>query len=119
MRIVMATDGPRLGPLDLRERPVGGVETAFALLAEAFRRRGHALELRAGAEPAACRGGPCTSARTAANSRRRRASAAESGAASPTPSTQSRTRPTTADVASFSCVGSCAASPGARPAAPA
>ncbi|RAI60986.1 glycosyltransferase family 1 protein [Roseicella frigidaeris] len=57
MHIVMATDGPRLGPLDLRERPVGGVETAFALLAEAFRRRGHALELRAGTEPEACRGG--------------------------------------------------------------
>jgi glycosyltransferase involved in cell wall biosynthesis len=48
MRIVMATEGPRIGAAGLAGRPLGGVETAFALLASAFARRGHALELRAG-----------------------------------------------------------------------
>ncbi|MDO9708203.1 glycosyltransferase family 4 protein [Paracraurococcus lichenis] len=57
MRIVMATDGPRLGPESVGERPMGGVETAFALLAEAFLRRGHEVELRAGRDLAEARGG--------------------------------------------------------------
>jgi len=52
MRIVMATEGPRIGAAGLADRPLGGVETAFALLAEAFARRGHDLELRAGDDPA-------------------------------------------------------------------
>ena len=44
MRIVMATDGPRLGAEALGERPLGGVETAFALLGAAFARRGHEVD---------------------------------------------------------------------------
>jgi len=52
MRIVLATEGPRLGAGVLGDRPLGGVETAFALLAAAFARRGHAVELRAGSAPA-------------------------------------------------------------------
>jgi Glycosyl transferases group 1 len=52
MRIVMATEGPRIGAAGLAGRPLGGVETAFALLAAAFARRGHALEVRAGEAPA-------------------------------------------------------------------
>lgn len=53
----MATEGPRLGPGDLAARPLGGVETAFALLAQAFVRRGHDLELRAGDGPPETRDG--------------------------------------------------------------
>ena len=41
----------------LGDRPLGGVETAFALLAAAFVRRGHAVELRAGTAPAETRDG--------------------------------------------------------------
>lgn len=52
MRIVLGTEGPRLGAGVLGDRPLGGVETAFALLAAAFARRGHAVEVRAGTEPA-------------------------------------------------------------------
>lgn len=52
MRIVLATETPRLGAGVLGERPLGGVETAFALLAAAFARRGHAVEVRAGKAPA-------------------------------------------------------------------
>ncbi|MDN3565912.1 glycosyltransferase [Paeniroseomonas aquatica] len=57
MRIVMATEGPRIGAAALATRPLGGAETAFALLAQAFARRGHALELRAGEDPAETRDG--------------------------------------------------------------
>ncbi|MFC7475448.1 glycosyltransferase [Dankookia sp. GCM10030260] len=57
MRVVLATEGPRLGAGVLGDRPLGGVETAFALLAAAFVRRGHAVELRAGTDPAEARDG--------------------------------------------------------------
>ncbi|MFZ4410639.1 MAG: glycosyltransferase [Paracraurococcus sp.] len=57
MRIVLGTEGPRLGAGVLGDRPLGGVETAFALLAAAFVRRGHDVELRAGGEPAEARDG--------------------------------------------------------------
>lgn len=52
MRIILATEGPRLGAGVLGDRPLGGVETAFALLAAAFARRGHEVELRAGTDAA-------------------------------------------------------------------
>ncbi|TCZ53152.1 glycosyltransferase [Roseicella aquatilis] len=52
MRIVLATETPRLGAGVLGERPLGGVETALALLAAALARRGHDVELRAGRAPA-------------------------------------------------------------------
>ncbi|MCB4821901.1 glycosyltransferase [Roseicella aerolata] len=55
----MATEGPRLGAGVLGDRPLGGVETAFALLAAAFARRGHAVELRAGTAPAVTQDGLC------------------------------------------------------------
>jgi glycosyltransferase involved in cell wall biosynthesis len=57
MRIALATEGPRLGPAALAERPLGGVETAFALLAAAFLARGHTLDLRAGTDPPETRDG--------------------------------------------------------------
>ena len=57
MRIALATEGPRLGPAALAGRPLGGVETAFALLAAALLARGHDLDLRAGAEPPETRDG--------------------------------------------------------------
>jgi glycosyltransferase involved in cell wall biosynthesis len=40
-RIAMADDGVTFDGLTLREGPLGGAETSFALLAEAFARRGH------------------------------------------------------------------------------
>ena len=40
-RIVMADDGIAFDGLTMRERPLGGAETAFASLAEAFAARGH------------------------------------------------------------------------------
>ena len=42
-RIVMADDGIAFDGRVLRERPLGGAETAFASLAEAFAARGHAV----------------------------------------------------------------------------
>jgi hypothetical protein len=57
MRIALATEGPRLGPAALARRPLGGVETALALLAAAFLARGHALDLRAGTAPPETRDG--------------------------------------------------------------
>lgn len=57
MRIILATEGPRLGAGVLGDRPLGGVETAFALLAAAFARRGHEVELRAGTDAAETRDG--------------------------------------------------------------
>jgi hypothetical protein len=47
----MALEGPRITPATLRSRPVGGTEAAFAVLAEAFARRGHEVEALAGEEP--------------------------------------------------------------------
>ena len=44
MRIVMGTEGPCIPAGAIGDRPLGGAETAFALLAEAFERRGHAVE---------------------------------------------------------------------------
>ncbi|MBL6078213.1 glycosyltransferase [Belnapia sp. T18] len=57
MRIALATEGPRFGPAALAGRPLGGAETAFALLAAAFLARGHSLDLRAGTEPPETRDG--------------------------------------------------------------
>ncbi|TCZ66012.1 glycosyltransferase family 4 protein [Roseicella aquatilis] len=51
MRIAMAIEGPRITTATLRARPVGGTEAAFAVLAAAFARRGHAVEALAGEEP--------------------------------------------------------------------
>ena len=48
MRIVMGTEGPYVAAEAIGDRPLGGAETAFALLAEAFERRGHAVEVCAG-----------------------------------------------------------------------
>ncbi len=48
MRIVMGTEDPYVAAEAIGSRPLGGAETAFALLAEAFARRGHAVEVRAG-----------------------------------------------------------------------
>lgn len=45
MRIVMGTEGPYIPAGAIGDRPLGGAETAFALLAEAFERRGHAVEV--------------------------------------------------------------------------
>ncbi|MCC7050082.1 MAG: glycosyltransferase family 4 protein [Alphaproteobacteria bacterium] len=42
-RIVMADDGIAFDGIVMRERPLGGAETAFASLAEAFAARGHAV----------------------------------------------------------------------------
>ncbi|MDB5374227.1 MAG: hypothetical protein JWP04_2869 [Belnapia sp.] len=53
----MATEGPRIGASALATQPLGGAESAFALLAQAFAERGHALELRAGVAPAELRDG--------------------------------------------------------------
>lgn len=50
MRIVMGTEDPFIPASAIGDRPLGGAETAFALLAEAFARRGHAVEVCAGAE---------------------------------------------------------------------
>jgi hypothetical protein len=57
MRIAMALEGPRITVATLRTRPVGGTEAAFAVLAEAFARRGHEVEALAGEEPAETREG--------------------------------------------------------------
>ena len=43
MRIVMGTEDLYTAPEAIESRPLGGAETAFALLAEAFERRGHAV----------------------------------------------------------------------------
>lgn len=45
MRIVLANEGPRIEAEAIGDRPLGGVETAVALLARAFRARGHELHL--------------------------------------------------------------------------
>lgn len=45
MRIVLANEGPRIEASAIGQRPLGGVETAVALLAQAFQRRGHELSL--------------------------------------------------------------------------
>ncbi|GAA0581159.1 glycosyltransferase [Craurococcus roseus] len=45
MRIVMGTEDPFTAGAAVGNRPLGGAETAFALLAEAFERRGHAVEV--------------------------------------------------------------------------
>jgi glycosyltransferase involved in cell wall biosynthesis len=50
MRVVMGTEDPYVAAEAIGDRPLGGAETAFALLAEAFGRRGHAVEVRAGGE---------------------------------------------------------------------
>jgi hypothetical protein len=57
MRIVMATEGPRIAAEAIGNQPLGGAETAFALLAQALARRGHAVEVRAGDAPAEARHG--------------------------------------------------------------
>ena len=48
MRIVMGTEDQHTPAAAMGKRPLGGAETAFALLAEAFERRGHAVEVCAG-----------------------------------------------------------------------
>ncbi len=45
MKIVLANEGPRIEAEAIGQRPLGGVETAVALLAQSFRRRGHELTL--------------------------------------------------------------------------
>jgi glycosyltransferase involved in cell wall biosynthesis len=45
MRIVMGTEDLYVPAAEIGSRPLGGAETAFALLAEAFERRGHAVEV--------------------------------------------------------------------------
>ena len=45
MRIVLANEGPRIEAEAIGSRPLGGVETAVALLAQAFSARGHELHL--------------------------------------------------------------------------
>ena len=45
MRIVLANEGPRIEAGAIGQRPLGGVETAVALLAQSFQRRGHELIL--------------------------------------------------------------------------
>lgn len=57
MRIAMAMEGPRLTAEAARTRPLGGTETAFALLVQAFARRGHRVEVLAGEEPEEEHGG--------------------------------------------------------------
>ncbi len=48
----MATEGPRIPAEALGNQPLGGAETAFALLAQAFHKAGHAVEVRSGTAPA-------------------------------------------------------------------
>jgi glycosyltransferase involved in cell wall biosynthesis len=43
--VVLANEGPRIEAAALGQRPLGGVETAVALLAEGFGARGHQLHL--------------------------------------------------------------------------
>ncbi|UPY37854.1 glycosyltransferase [Sediminicoccus sp. KRV36] len=45
MRIVLANEGPRIEASAIGLRPLGGVETAVALLAQSFQRRGHEVIL--------------------------------------------------------------------------
>lgn len=45
MRIILANEGPRIEAEAIGARPLGGVETAVALLARAFAGRGHELSL--------------------------------------------------------------------------
>jgi hypothetical protein len=45
VKIVLANEGPRIEAGAIGQRPLGGVETAVALLAQSFERRGHALTL--------------------------------------------------------------------------
>ncbi len=45
MKIVLANEGPRIEAGAIGQRPLGGVETAVALLAQSFARRGHELSL--------------------------------------------------------------------------
>ena len=45
MKIVLANEGPRIEAGAIGQRPLGGVETAVALLAQSFARRGHDLTL--------------------------------------------------------------------------
>ena len=45
MRIILANEGPRIEASAIGTRPLGGVETAVALLAQAFAARGHDLTL--------------------------------------------------------------------------
>jgi len=45
-RIVMADDGIAFDGVTFENAPLGGAETAFVSLAEAFARRGHAVEVR-------------------------------------------------------------------------
>lgn len=45
MKIVLANEGPRIEAEAIGTRPLGGVETAVALLAQAFAGRGHDLRL--------------------------------------------------------------------------
>lgn len=52
MRIVMGTEDAYIPAAMIGGRPLGGAETAFALLAEAFERRGHAVEVCAGGDAA-------------------------------------------------------------------
>lgn len=51
MRISLATEDPWLATEAIGRQPMGGAETAFALLAEALARRGHAVEVRTPAPP--------------------------------------------------------------------
>ena len=53
MRIVLANEGPRIEAEAIGQRPLGGVETAVALLARSFARRGHDLALHFEGERAA------------------------------------------------------------------
>lgn len=57
MRITMAMEGPRLTAEAVRTRPLGGTEAAFAMLVQAFVRRGHRVEVLAGEEPEEEHGG--------------------------------------------------------------
>jgi hypothetical protein len=57
MRIVMGTEDSFIAAGAIEDRPLGGAETAFALLAEAFERRGHAVEVCAGGETSAAPAG--------------------------------------------------------------
>lgn len=45
MKIVLANEGPRIEADAIGQRPLGGVETAVALLAQSFARRGHDFTL--------------------------------------------------------------------------
>ncbi|MBX9748101.1 MAG: glycosyltransferase [Roseococcus sp.] len=53
MRILLANEGPRIEASAIGQRPLGGVETAVALLAQSFQRRGHELILHFEGERAA------------------------------------------------------------------